>query len=221
MTVTPDDQPLDDAAARAETIAAGGDDVREKVRRFVVDTVRERRLELDRLGALAEKMIGGAVAGVRNAAPDRSDSVLRDVIDGLGDGLSASAHATRLALEEARGRGETFAKEDLEKAVEDLRTLEGMLVDTVTRVGRGTSSFAGSQAKTLVEHAKRTAAHVRPSIESALAEAVKHPVKMTTETAATAAKAVPQAAGTLLRSMSGLLLAASDLLTGEAKDEAE
>jgi len=210
--------PTQEAAAEARTIAAEGDNVRERIRKTFVEAVRGGKIELSKLGDVAEAMIKAGVDGVRDCVPEKQDGVLGEVVDGIGDGLSVSANATRLALQEARGRGETFAQEDLKRAVEDLRSLEQMLVETVSRVSKSVTSHASAQVKGLIEHAKSTGRQVRPNVENALAEAAKHPVKMAGETAVTAAKAVPRAAGMLLQSVSGLLQGAGELLAGEHKD---
>jgi len=134
----------------------------------------------------------------------------RGLEDGLGDGVMATAQATRLALEEARGRGETFARGELDQAVEDLKTIEKMFVDTIVRVTRSGTKVAGTQIQELGKHVERTARKVRPSIESAVAEAMKHPVKTAGEAAQTGVKAVPKAAGMLLQAMGGLLQGAGE-----------
>lgn len=213
--------PTENAAAEARTIAADGENVRERIRRTFVETVRGGKIDLGKLGDVAEAMVKAGVEGVRECVPEKQDGVLGEVVDGIGDGLSVSANATRLALQEARGRGETFASEDLKRAVDDLKSLEQMLLDTVSRASKSAASHASAQMKGLFEHAQSTARQVRPNVETALAEAAKHPVKMAGETAATAAKVVPRAAGMLLQSMSGLLQGAGELLAGEEKDGEE
>lgn len=205
-------------ARRAEAIAAEATNVRERIRGAFVDAVRKRRLDLDELGDLAEDMLDGAVAGVKKVVPDRRDSVLRQVVDGLGDGFAASAQATRLALEEARGRGETFARKELDKAARDLKTLQSMFVDTFARLSREGTKAVADQLKDLGEHAARTAERIKPPVQSALAEAVKHPVKLAGETASAGLRAAPRAAGMLLQSVSGLLQGAAEVLAPERDD---
>lgn len=199
-------------AEKARKIAAEAKDVRQRVRNAFVETVRKRKLDLDQLGKLAEQMVDGTVAGLKKVVPDRRESVLRGVVDGLGDGFSATAQATRLALEEARGRGETFTRGELKKAARDLEALQSMFNDTVSRLARKGGETLSGQIKGLGDHAARTAERIRPSIQSALSEAVKHPVQLAGETATAGLKAAPRAAGMLLKSASGLLQGAADLL---------
>jgi hypothetical protein len=210
-----------DTEATATTIASEGRAVRDRIRSLLVDSVRERKLSLDEVGGAVRQVVDGAVNGVRDSVPDKQASVLGEVVDGLGEGLSAAANATRLALEEARGRGESFAQEDVDKAVEDLKALEDLFTKTVSDLARRAGSELSGQAKDLGAHAKRTAEHLRPAVESAVKEAARHPVQMARDSATAGLKAAPKAAGMLLQAAAGMLEGAADLLTGESKKKDE
>jgi len=210
-----------DAAKRAEEIAAEGEDVRERIRTAVVDAMTNREGLAEDLSNTTQAVLDGAVEGVRNLAPEQQDSTLRQVVDGLGDALSRSANATRFALEEARSRGESFAREDIDRAMQDLRTLEEMFVNLVDRTARRAGDELSGQFTDLSEHARRTASNIRPSIESALSEAGSHPVKLAGEAATAGVKAVPRAAGMLLQAVGGALQGAGDVLGGSAKTSDE
>lgn len=201
----------------AERIVTEGENVRDEARRAVVDAVQNRRLGLEGLTNVSEQFMQGVLSGMRKGTAGDEKSVLRDVIDGLADGFSSTATATRYALEEARGRGEAFAQEDVDKAVENLRTLEQAFIDTVSHVTNRAGDEISGQFHDLNEHIKRAASSMRPPIEDALQAALKHPVSMAGEAAAAGVRAVPQAAGMLLQTMSGILQGAGDALAGERK----
>jgi hypothetical protein len=219
MMDTPETNEFRSEAAETERIAREGGEVRERVRRVVVETVRQRRIPLSRVRDLAGRLLDGALEGVRSAAPERRDSVLRETIDGLADGFEATATATRLAFEEALGRAETFAKDDVGQTVEDLRALEGMFVDVVSQRTRQVGKQAEEGVKDLVDHARRAGGRIGPQAHAALEAAAQHPAQFAKETARTGATVVPRAAGALLESISGLLQGAADLLTGDDTDK--
>jgi cobalamin biosynthesis Mg chelatase CobN len=220
MMDTPESNEFESAAEETERIAREGDGVRERVRRAVVRTVRERRIPIHRVQDLAGRMLDAAIRGVQSAAPDRRDSVLRETIDGLADGFEATATATRLAFEEARGRAETFARSDVAQTVDDLRTLERMFMDVVSQRIRDAGKEAGAGLKDIVDHARRAAAgRIRGQAQAALTAAAHHPVRFAQEAASSGVKAAPRAAGALLESMSGLLQGAADLLKRDAVDQ--
>ncbi|MDY7108122.1 MAG: DUF6781 family protein [Planctomycetota bacterium] len=221
MMDTPESNEFQSAAAETERIVREGDEVRQRVRRAVVETVRERRLPMNRVQDLAGQMLGGAIEGARSVAPERRDSVLRETIDGLADGVEATATATRLALEEARGRAETFAQNDVARTVEDLQTLERMFVDVVSERARQAGGRAAEGVKELVDHARRAGGRIGRQAQTALTAAARHPAQFAQEAGSAGAKAAPRAAGALLESMSGLLQGAADLLKGDETEGTE
>jgi hypothetical protein len=208
-------QAADAAAEQAEQIAGEGENIRERTRKAFVDVVSERRIGFDDLSHLAGKMLDGAAEAVKSAAPTEQESVLREVIDGLADGFSTSANAARLAMQEAKGRGETFVKDDVRRVADNLRLLEEMFFETVSHALGRAQEAIGGQARDLEQHARRAASQMRPSLEKAMRAAMDHPVEFAGEAVRTGAKAAPRAAGSLLQAVSGLLQGAGELLSGE------
>lgn len=206
-----------DAGTRAEDIAAKGDNVRERVRHAFVETVRNRDLSMERLDKTAREMIDGAVEGVKRLAPEKRDSALRQVVDGLADGFATAANATRYAFEEARSRGDQFARADVDQIMKNLRGLQDRFIETINDAAHRAASEIGIQAGALREHARRAYEGARPAVESATRAALEHPVRLAGETASTGAHALPRAIGTVFHALSGALQGAGDLLTGKAE----
>lgn len=206
-----------DARNEAETIASENANVRERIRKTVVDTVRNRNVGLGAVADVTREVVDGAAQGVREMTPENRESVLRQVVDGLSDAFTSTAQATRLAMEEAQGRGERFAKEDVQDAIKHLSEMQKLMTDTILDTFEKARIEASGQTKDFIEHARRASERVQPSIEQALHAATHNPVKLATETASATAKGAPKAAGTLLHAMSGMLQGAGDLLTGAGR----
>lgn len=211
--------PDTDVRAEAERIVNEGEQVRERTRRAFVDAFGDGVPTFRRLNDLAERVLDGATSGLREAKPKDRESALNEVVDGIADGMSSTATAARLAMEEAASRGKQFAKEDLDQLVDDLQALEGMFLDTVERTVKSAGSAVSDQANDLVSHARRAWERARPSIQSALDQARRHPGDVATDAAKGAARAVPATAGMLLQTMSGLLQGAGDALLGENRKD--
>lgn len=205
------------AAKQAEQIAAEGTDVRERVRKLVADRARDGRKTLKDLTSEARDILRGAVEGVQEVGKERRGEVLGEVVDGVSEGLSRAAQATKLAIEEAEGRGERFAEEDLKRAIDDLRSIERMFLDTVSDMGKGAESGMRDAIKDARSHATRAAESMRPAIQSALEAATKHPVKFVGESASAGAGMTVKAIGSLFQVMGGLIAGAGDALRGEDK----
>src|SRR5512138_2328562 len=110
---------IDSLRQQAERIAQHGRDVRAEISRLASRAAEQFHRTRDGLVGLSRAVVEGALDGARQATPAQSESVLRDVVAGLADGLAISAHAVKLTLDESRSRGTQFAREDLDKIAGD------------------------------------------------------------------------------------------------------
>jgi len=159
--------------AAAEAIAREGTKVRAKIAEATSRAASRASEESETWLALPRAVLEGAARGVEGALPDRAESVLREVVDGLADGLATSALAAKLALEEARGRGAQYAEEDLRLLRGDLRDLGGEFARATQGVLRTVRTQVAGEAKALGEHAKLAFDRATPAVESALRAAVE------------------------------------------------
>ncbi len=216
MTDQPQDQdPAVEAEQAAEEIATDGNDIRQRVRDLVVKLVQQRKAGLEKLETVAEQILAGAAKAVDDATPDEQSSVLRQVVDGLAEGMAKAANAAELAFEEAKSRGETFANEDVQSMIADLRALREMFVNTVTKAAGSLKSRAAEEASDLKTHAQRAAESIKPAVDSALRAATSQPGQLAKESAEAGVAAARQAAGALAHTLAGILTAAGDLLSGK------
>ena len=197
-------------AERVRAIVEDGSDVRAKI----ADAVRQATAMIhetgESLGDVSKSVIDEAVGAVSDEA--ESGTVLREVIDGVGDGIGTAAQAVDLAVAEARSRGQEFAKEELHTVADDLRGIGGLLVETTGRAIRGTGGFVKDQLSELTDHAERTAKRVRPDLESAASAAAGDVSGALKETARAGVSAARQGGGTLISIMGSLIHKAGDSL---------
>ena len=211
----------EEATQQAESIAAEGEDVRERVRRLVVDTFQNRRLEWDQMNDLTQQVLKGAAKGVQDTTAQQQESVLRSVVDGLADSYSGAADATRQALDDATQRGRQFAEDDLGRALRNLKALDERFIRTITDTTAAGYDALTSQGQALIDHARRASESIRPSAEAALRAAKDHPTQLGSEAAQAGVEATRQTAGRLLNAMAGLLQGAGDALSESRKSEKE
>jgi hypothetical protein len=209
---------MGDIGERAQEIASEAKDVRTRVRELVSRAAGDGRKTLRELGEDAREILRGATEGVGEVAREHRGEVLGEVIDGVSDGLTSAANATRLALEEAEGRGEQFAEEDLRRTMDDLRSLETMFVDTVRNLSTSARDSAWGEVKDAASHARRAGESMRPSIQSALEAATRHPVRLAGEAATAGAAVTRRATGSLFQAIGGLLQGAGDAIRGDESE---
>lgn len=201
----------------AERIASEATDVRERIRKLIVDLADRRGMTADELRRHARDILDGAKRGIAGAADEKKAGVLNDVVDGLADGFSRAAYATKLAIEEAESRRQRFADEDLRTATDNLRQLQSMFIDTVKDFARGLSASVKSQAGDLGAHASRAAESMNDPIQDALNAAAKHPGRFAAESASAGAAVARRAVGTLFQAAGGLLQGAGEVISGKPR----
>jgi hypothetical protein len=158
------------------------------------------------LGEIVDTVIDQALGAAAKKIDDPSaDATLREVIDGLGDGLETTAQAVELAVAEAQGKAQHFAEEDLHAAAKDLRSIGELLVETAQKTAKTFAEEAGDQASLLLEHAEHTAKRLRPTLESAARTAANDTTGIATQVAGATAAATRQGLGALFAELGARL----------------
>lgn len=203
--------------ATVERIVEEGDRTQEQIRDAVEEAAGRAAESSKSMRDVARETIEAAVGAINRSMPEDPDSVLRSVIDGVGEGLERTAQATKLAVEEASADGKHYAEHDLKLVAEDLKELGSMFADTVERGVKGAGEQTAVRLKSAREHAERTAAAIRPVLESAAEAALRDPIKLAGESAAAAAHLSREATGALFNAVGNLLKGAGDRISGGGK----
>lgn len=211
-------QPVTDAIREA---VESGQDIAGEVRKIVVDLFRGKEGTVASARKAIQGMMETASEVANRATPDKADSVLKNVIDGIGTGLKSVAQTTQYAVQEATDRGQRFATEDVERAKKDLSSIGEILVDTVKYFSDRVSTEAGSAVKELKTHAERTMAAAKPVVTSSLEAITKHPIQTAGEAAGTAVRGSQLTAGALLSFVSGALAGAAELIDPARRQKSE
>lgn len=210
MNPDPIDRIAQQAKQAAKEIVQRAENIREGISQLVSRTAAGLAHTKDGLLSLVNVVADAAASGARDALPDKSESILRQVVDGLAEGLSKAAHATRLTLEESGSRGVHFAKEDLRQVLENFRaagyTFGKTFHDALARVGGHTAG----QAQSLVAHARQTLRSLTPVLESAVKTALDDPAGLGRESVRAGAASIRQAAGALFTELGRRLQQAED-----------
>lgn len=138
----------------------GGLDVRDKVRQVTLRIMRDRSFDIDSLRQTATAVLRGARAGVQSrlgepaADQERARSSLREAVSGLDAALAQFAEAAKLAVEEAKGKAQTYSREDLARARADLEKLEKMYVESLQQAASAAKGTASDILSDLASHAR-------------------------------------------------------------------
>lgn len=150
-TSTPVEHIREQAAAQAEQAA----DLRAAVRDLTLRALQSRSLEAAQLRTVLEAVTEGVSLGLARRGGELR-AAAADALKGLDEAVRKSAEATKLAAEQLMAEGRALTREDLRPVLEDLRRLEGELLEAVAR-GSGRAQERVKQAfADLLTHARRT-----------------------------------------------------------------
>lgn len=144
---------LDEIRETAARLVRGGVEVREKLRALTLQALTQ--------GELAEREIRGVLdaitEGVSVGAGQRVDEVkgaLGDALHGMDDAMLHAAEAMHLAISEVASDVQAYASQDLQQGLTDLKKLEELFLETVTRVAEGAGDLVKQEMRSIAEHGK-------------------------------------------------------------------
>lgn len=195
---------LDLQSAIADTVALGRD-VRKRVANLVDGAARGSRGAAHGLRDVATAVARGAADGARRATRSSDRGVLRDVVDGLGDGIARTALAAKLAVDEAGGRGRKFARQDLDRLTDDLAGAANSVRAAFADAFTAARETVAGEAEDLRRHVALAAAMFAPTVQSTLDTIRRDPSGFAADAARAGAEAARQGAGALFEAIAGFM----------------
>ena len=199
---------------QAAAIVTTGTDIRPRLAEVVTQNAGGSQ-QAGGLVGLLRSVADGAREGFARAVPHDRDDALRQVVDALGDGVSHTALAARLALQEAASTSLQYAGEDLARLRDDLTAVRDLFTETVDQgLATGKAMTAG-QVAAARRHAERVANRLGPAVSQALDAIRHHPVGFAREGVQAGVNAGQCAAGALFQAIGGMLRRAGDQMRQE------
>lgn len=146
---------LDEFRHAAKELVRSGADVRERLKDLTVKALTQRKLAEQEV----REVLNAITEGVRLGATDRTEEVraaLSSALHGMDDALNHAAEAMQLAMGEMASHGQEYAESDMKQSLNELKMLEEMLLDTLSRAAEGASGLVRDEMTALVEHSRRT-----------------------------------------------------------------
>jgi len=182
--------------------------MRERVHNLTVKALRDHDLTLGDIPKFTQEVIEGAAAGLNNAVPESSRSVLRQVVEGLTDAATTTVDSTKTIVASTTKR----VKHDAVKTVKDLKNIEGDFVAALGRAGKHLKGAAKEELDAIVRHSRRAGTRIRPAAKSVLKAADGHLLQLGKETAGASTRIARGAMSSVLQGASGLLQGLGEVL---------
>lgn len=195
--------------ARAKK-AAAGTGVRDRVRELSVAAFRDGKLSLGDLSKFVGEVLEGAVETVDQSIPASSKNVLREVFNGLSEGVHAISAAGSAVVRDVRKRGEAVSGRSMSTAAKHMSEANAEFLGAVKRFAGKTSKQAREELNALVAQAEKLGPKVAGSAQKAAKASKGRIVELSGETARAGVRVVRSTAG-------GMAMAAGGLLEGLAE----
>jgi predicted component of type VI protein secretion system len=149
--------------------AEGGGDLREQVRRIVVDALLKRHADPAAIKEVMKATVEGLGDGLRPQGANAGES-LKAAMGGMDEALGKTLLAMKMAMDESWQAGRRFAEDDLKQAYEAIRGLDDDLVATLKQTGERSQGVLKEEFARLYEHLGRsgmdTTAQTRSVLET-------------------------------------------------------
>lgn len=189
----------------------GSDDIRAEVERITRSALTEGRLDTAALKSIIQAVGRGASAGAGGHG-ERARHALAEALDGLDAAMARHAEGAKLSIEEALGKIEEFSQKDVRQALERLRGLESLMLDTLKEVADAGRVAGTDMLGSLVEHARRGGTALGEEVETTLRTVASRLPQTLQDTALAGLGAARETGARLAETASGFLAGVAEAL---------
>jgi hypothetical protein len=205
MNTTTLNEVRENVRLHVDKLVAEGEDVRRRVAEVVSQEACRCQESGKGFVELIQSVIDGARDGLEKALPRERDNVLREVVEALGDGLSQTALAARLAVEEAVSSSRRYREQDLTRLGDDLTAIRSLFEETVAQSLKKGKQLTADQIANAKTHATRVADSLTPVFTEFFDTVRQNPVAFARQSINGGVSAGQGAAESLCTSLSRLL----------------
>lgn len=145
---------LEELKNAASRLVEAGESVREKLNDLTVEALARRDLAEQEI----REVLTAITEGVSLGAAQRTEQVksaLTDALQGVDDALGHAAEAMQLTIGEASSDLKAFNETELRQGLQELKRLEGLFIETVSKVASGASGLVQQEMTAIAEHGRR------------------------------------------------------------------
>lgn len=215
MTTTTTTVDLNAVKSQAKEIVTSGTDIRPRLTEVVTQHASDAQQSGQGLVALVRAVIDGAREGFARSVPKDQDDSLRQVVDALEDGLSRTALAAELTMQEAANSSRRYTKEDLAHLRDDLTAIRAMFAETVSEGLSTGKALTASQLAAVKTHIARASERLGPMFTKVLDAVRQHPVEFAREGLQASVSMGQCATGSLFQALGQMLQRAGEELRHE------
>lgn len=135
------------------TAAEQGKDLQALVRDITLRALSRRALSMSEIMEVVRAVTEGVTLGLGRRAGEIKDAV-REALGGLDDALKKTAEATKQAGQQLVAQGKDFGAQDLKPAIDELKQMEEMFLNTITKVTEAAGGRIKEEFASQLSHAR-------------------------------------------------------------------
>jgi hypothetical protein len=152
-----------------DEFAQNSENIREWVRNITLNALSKRKLNTDEVQGVVRAVLDG-VAENSQGKPEIFKQAVNDAVLGVDDALGKGAEAAKLAIEEAIGHAKEFSNQDLKSSINELKSLEDLLFETLGLVAKQSNEVVANIFNDLASHLKSSGTVVGAEVQQATAD---------------------------------------------------
>ncbi len=152
MTEIDQQQDVKDAVRAA---VKSGTDVHQQIKDITLKALTARQLDMENIKSVTETVINGINEGMASQG-EHGKEVFMHAATALDDALAIAAEASTLAIEEAASKVTEYSQHDLNDAIKDLQDREGVFLDTLEKVAKGSNQVVADIIRDFIAHTRQS-----------------------------------------------------------------
>jgi hypothetical protein len=196
-----------DVKEAARSAVKSGTDVHQQIKAITLKALTKGQLDIDNIKSVTEAVGKGINEGMATQG-EHAKEVFTQAATALDDALAIAAEASKLAIEEAASRVSDYSEHDLNDAIKDLQDREGVFLDTLGKIAKGSNQVIAGIVSDFIDHTGQSGTAVGKKTLTAL-EALKDLPQISKEIIVSSTVATTS---TLAQIGSGILLGIAESL---------
>jgi hypothetical protein len=150
MIKTNQHQKVTDAVREA---VESGTDIRQQVKEITLQALTRGRLDMDNIRNVTEAVGKGINEGMAGRDEHAAEAFVH-AANALDDALAIATEASTLAIQEAAHK--VSSQHDFNDAIKDIQNMEGLFIDTLEKLAKGSTRAVADIVNDFVDHAGKS-----------------------------------------------------------------
>lgn len=150
MTETNQQQDVTDAVREA---VSSGTDIRQQVKDITLQALTRGRLDMENIRNVTKAVVQGIDEGIAGRDEHAAEAFVH-AANALDDALAVATEASTLAIQEAAYKASS--QHDFNEAIKDIRNMEGLFIDTLEKLAKGSTQAVADIVNDFVDHAQKS-----------------------------------------------------------------